>query len=142
LYAGYKFNLPRGQNLGNEQKLQPDQTINYQLPSQLALDTIYLQGTWKSNPDDLKSIEEGSIILGFSASSVNIVASGNNMEVLINDKPISKEQAGSDVKFKNGRAIIEVNEPRLYNVFNGNYGNYKLTLNVQKDFKFNAFTFG
>src|SRR3989344_3785729 len=44
LYAGYGFALNRGQNVGNKEGLQPGKTIDYTLPEQLELDTIYLKG--------------------------------------------------------------------------------------------------
>jgi len=146
LYAGYDFALSRGQNVGNQEGIQPDQTITYSTPTKLNKDVIYLDGTWKANPDDLQAQDSSSIVLDFTAISVNIVADSLSdpieMEVLINDLPISKEQAGDDVEFKDNKAFIKVDEPRLYNVVRGTYGDYKLTLKVEKDFFFNAFTFG
>ncbi len=146
LYAGYDYALKRGQNIGNLEGIQPDQTINYTLPSKLNRDFIYLDGIWKSNSDNLQSQGASSITLQFTASSANIVADSLNkpleMEVMIDDNYLTAEQAGSDVEFKDGRSFILVDEPRLYNVFNGNYGDYKLTLKVKENFSFNAFTFG
>lgn len=147
LYSGYDFALSRGQNIGNTEGIQPDQIITYTLPSKLKRDIIYLDGPWKSNSDNLQSQGISSIILDFTASSVNIVADSTSeqleMEVLINNNPISKEQAGDDIEFKDGKSIINIDKPRLYNVFNGDYGDYKLTLKINSNnFFFNAFTFG
>ena len=79
LYAGYNFALSRGQNIGNQIGLQPDSKTYYPLPDETLKNIIYLEGNWKSNPDDLELISEnGLILLNFMASSVNIVA--NNLE--------------------------------------------------------------
>lgn len=147
LYAGYDFALPRGQNIGNREGIKPGELVTYEKPEKTNKDVIYLEGPWISNPDNLQSQGRSSIIFDFTASSANIVASSqqNNveMEVLINDKYIAKEQAGEDVRFKGDRAVIEIKEPRLYNIVDGNYGDYKLTLKINsKEFSFNAFTFG
>jgi thiol-disulfide isomerase/thioredoxin len=145
LYAGYKFALGRGQNV-NSPGLQPNQVADYSLPTQIPSNAIQLKGKWKSNADDLTSIGSGEIVLNFLASSVNIVTGPipqtQKIQVLINDKPIKKEQAGSDVSFEGDKAFITINNPQLYNVVNGNHGKYKLTLVVEEGFNFNAFTFG
>src|SRR3989344_6119927 len=144
LYSGYDFALSRGQNIGNIEGIQPDQTIAYSLPNNFNKDVIYLDGTWKANNDNLEAIGDSLIVLSFTASSANIVADSledNEMEVLIGDSYISKEQAGSDVEFKDGKSFVKITEPRLYNLFDGEYGDYKLTLKVKEGFSFNAFTF-
>ncbi|MBI2499778.1 redoxin family protein [Candidatus Woesearchaeota archaeon] len=147
-YAGYQFALPRGQNLGNKEGYKPDQIVNYNLPDDISQDRIYLKGKWKNNPDTLQNQdEEGVIILKFTASSVNIVtdntAKSVEVEVFINDKSITKEQAGFDVKFKNNKSFISIDKARLYNVINSKYGTYTLKLTTSsKEFKFSAFTFG
>lgn len=147
LYAGYQFALSRGQNIGNKELLQPEQTIDYKLPEKLNPNIIYLKGKWKSNKEDLQAQDgKSSIVLMFTASSVNIVADSINepleLEVFINDKYV-KEQAGNDISFKDNKSFILIDEPRLYNIFNGEHGSYKLTLTTtSKDFNFNAFTFG
>jgi len=37
---------------------------------------------------------------------------------------------------------MEINRDDLYNVFNGDHGNYLLIIEVEKGFQFNSFTFG
>jgi thiol-disulfide isomerase/thioredoxin len=149
LYAGYEFALPRDQNIGNLLGLVPNITKDYSLPENLKADKIYLEGKWKSNSENLqaKDNEQSSIILMFTAMSVNIVADTLKepleLEVKIGEKYITKEQAGKDVQFKDEKAFIVVDEPRLYNVVNGIYGMYKLKLATKSnDFTFNTFTFG
>lgn len=146
LYAGYDFALPRGQNVGNPGGIRKDEIFDYTLPENLEKDKIYLKGEWKSNPDNLELIsEEGSIVLLFTAESVNIVANSINPQsimVLIDEKLISKIQGGSDIIFFDDISFVTIDKPQLYNIVNGAYGEYKLELKVKKGFSFNAFTFG
>ena len=148
LYAGHSFALSRGQDIGNQKGLQPGETIDYKLPSNIDSSIIYLEGKWKSNPDNLQLIDNtGSITLKFVAGSVNIVADSLSspiiMEVKINDIYISKEQAGSDVIFDNSKSYINIDNPQLYNIVDGEYKNDVLKLIITEgDFTFNAFTFG
>ena len=147
LYAGFDFALPRGQNIGNEGGMRPDDTVMYSIPDEIQSDTIYLDGLWKSNADNLMAAEaQAAVVLGFTASSVNIVADAPNpimLEVYVGDAYVTKEQAGSDVVFEDGRAYILVDKPLLYNVVSGAYGSYTLKLVAKgRGFSFNAFTFG
>lgn len=148
LYAGYNFALSRGQNVGNEEGLQPGAEADYRLPSNMAKDVIYLDGKWQSNEDNLQAkADNASIILKFTAASANIVANTISepvkLEVFVEDKYIQKEQAGADIKFENGKAYALIDTPRLYNVFEGKHGTYTLRLSADSaGFNFNAFTFG
>lgn len=148
LYAGYQFALPRGQNIGNEERLQPEKMVQYELPERLQKDTLYLQGSWKSNADNVEADDENTaLFLNFTASSVNIVADSLNdtplqIEVLVNGQYSSLEQAGTDVQFNNGNSFILVDEPQLYNVIDGEYGQYTLELKVKKGFTLSTLTFG
>lgn len=65
------------------------------------------------------------------------------LEVFINGEYIKKIQAGTGVEFEGEKTFITIDEPRLYNVVEGDYGFYKLKLTIHSiDFTFNAFTFG
>ena len=56
---------------------------------------------------------------------------------------ISKEQAGSDILFEGEKSFILINAPQLYNIIDGNYGEYELRLEIKSNaFTFNSFTFG
>jgi len=130
LYAGYDFSLTRGQNIGNSQGLQPENTIDYSLPENLEKDIIYLEGKWKSNQDDLQAFSDSSIYLKFTGSEANIVigemSDKQEIEVLIDN--VSKK--------------ILIEEPKLYNLYDGKHGAYLLQIKVKSGFNFNAFTFG
>ena len=146
LYVGSDYALPRGQNIGNSGGLQPGKVIDYSLPSTLEKDIIYLGGKWLSNSDNLESKGSGSIVLEFTASSLNIVADAVDkpveMEVMVDGKYLSGDQAGSDVQFDGEKSYVLVDEPRLYNVVSDDLMKSKLELKVPEGFTFNAFTFG
>jgi len=147
LYAGYRYAL-QVRNIGNEQGLRPDEIEDYSLPESRKRDVPYLEGEWLSNPDDLESRddERSSVVLDFTASSVNIVADSKEplmLEVYIDGVYVSEEQAGDDVEFEGGKAFVLIDEPRLYNLIRGDYGSYTLKLSTgSTGFTFNAFTFG
>lgn len=146
LYAGALFALARGQYIGNKKTIEV--TEDYVLPDEFEEDTIYLEGLWTYNADNLQlDGENGQLTLKFTASEANIVASpfkGDEtiLEILIDGKYIDKNSAGSDVQFDNGKAFVVINEDRLYNIYKGSYGKYRLDLKVSEGFSFNAFTFG
>ena len=148
LYAGYGFALERGQDIGNPEGLQPGKTADYALNGQLVNDVVYLDGKWQSNEDNLEAKGDNtSIMLVFTSSSANIVALGQatplKLFVEIDGQPISRDQAGDDVVIENGKSYALITEPRLYNVVNGDYGHYLLTLTPERGgFAFSAFTFG
>ena len=148
LYGGYKFANPRDQTI-NEESFREDKLTDYTLPDNIEKDQLYLDGNWLATSENLRAQddEEASIVLKFTAKSVNIVADSigkpTELEVFINDQYISKETAGDDVQFDGKRAFILIDEPKLYNIFNGDFGVYTLKLKTDsKDFLFNAFTFG
>lgn len=148
LYAGAVFALPREQYIGNKKTSARQE--DYSLPESLnKRNVIYLEGLWTHNADNLQlDADSGIIALDYTASEVNIVASPLErendvlMEVLIDGEHVSIQDAGSDVIFEENKAFIKVDENRLYNVFNGDYGEHRLDLKVSKGFRFNAFTFG
>jgi len=148
LFAGYKFALSRGQNIGNDGGLRPGEVFQYGIPTDVQLNQIYLAGEWESLPDNLRTTgEAGAVILGFVGKEVNIVADSEiteivELEVFINGQYIKEEQAGIDVSFEGEKAIIIIEKPRLYNIFEGDYDVYGLELISSNGFSFNAFTFG
>jgi len=144
-----KFALPRDQFIGNNREILEGKEIEYSIPSNIERDVIYLDGTWINTDDDLRLQDpSGSIVLSYTAKSVNIVAGNLNepviMEVLIDDRYVGEVHAGLDVQFKDGRAFVVVDTPQLYNVYDSNYASRKLELRLVdgEGFYFNAFTFG
>ncbi len=147
LYAGYSFAIPRGQNIGNKEGLRLGETVNYTLPSMLTPHTISLENEWQNTNEYLLSrAGNASINLYYTANAVNIVSNplfgDGEIDVFIDGKYITQTMAGRDVVLDEDRAYVVVNESRLYNVVDGNYGSHLLKLVVEVGFSFNAFTFG
>ena len=148
LYAGYQFALPRGQNIGNEERLQPDTIIQYLFPEMPREDTIYLNGGWKSNSDSLEAVQDNSsLLLVYTAGSLNVVADSLlslpiEVEVLLDGQYVPTGLAGNDLQFKEEKTFMVIDEPRLYNPIDGEYGQHTLELKTKKGMTINALTFG
>jgi thiol-disulfide isomerase/thioredoxin len=146
--------------LGNPEGFHLGQTISYSLPlsSSSALsnpsikpNTIYLEGQWKNNPDNIElQSNTGRILLGYSAKSVNMVVGVNSSDknqsevtVYENNSLISNKSKGIDIG-NNSKFIA--NEPRLYNIVNHkSYSgdNHTLLIDIKgKGFQAYVFTFG
>jgi len=144
IYLGYGFT--RG-NFGNEEGLQPNQIIDYNIPLIVKPNKVYLEGKWKINKDDSELIsEEGRIFLGYDAKVVNVVVgsdAGSEIEVFVDTDSLSESKLGADVEIKDGKSIAIINEERLYNLVDYKYDTGLLELRIKgKGFKINAFTFG
>lgn len=107
--------------------------------------TIYLKGPWKNNPDSMELVgTNGSIVLAYSAKSVNIVAGGKgqlNVRVNGKDNNISNTLKGNDL---DSEGMLNIDGQRLYNIANDkNYGNHVIEINANGNgFKIYTFTFG
>ncbi|TVP40993.1 redoxin family protein [Candidatus Nitrosocosmicus arcticus] len=146
--------------LGNPQGFHLGQTINYFLPlspslsmsnSSIKPNTIYLEGQWKNNPDNVElQSSTGRILLSYSAKSVNMVVGVNSSDksqsqvtVYEDNSLISNKSKGIDIG-NNSKFIA--NEPRLYNIVNHqsySSGNHSLLIDIKgKGFQAYVFTFG
>ncbi|MES2314352.1 MAG: cytochrome c biogenesis protein CcdA [Patescibacteria group bacterium] len=97
---------------------------NFTIPSTLDVNTFYLGGSWDIQREYIKSTStDAQLSFVFKASKMYIVASPSfsssgtaipvKAKVLIDGKPITSAQSGSDVK--NG--IVTIDSSRLYNLF-------------------------
>lgn len=135
------FGAARNQYLANGTSLTNGvQTL--QMPSGVALNSLYLGGTWDFLDQYATNNTAGAkIVYRYNAGNVYFVASASSsvsVEVLQDGKPISSEDAGSDVH--NGK--ITVHESRLYNVVKNAAGAGKHTLELIIDAPgLNAYTF-
>jgi len=144
IYLGYTF--ARG-NFGNSQGLPPEEIVEYKIPAIVNPNKVYLEGTWKINGDDSELLSDvGRIMLGYDAKVVNFVAlseSGSEIEVFFDTHPLDEPKLGADVEIVDGKSIFIVQEGRLYNIVDYQYGPGLLELIIKgKGFKINAFTFG
>jgi len=147
--------------IGNPEGFHLGQTIDYFLPSSYTSssmsnsstkpNTIYLEGKWKNNPDNVElQSNTGHILLDYSAKSVNIVVGVNSSDknesqvtVYENNSLISNKSKGIDIGI-NSKFIA--NEPRLYNIVNhGSYSDDSHILLIEihgKGLQAYVFTFG
>ncbi len=149
IYAGYKF---ARQNLGNEGSFKINQIAEYSLPKEIEDDEFYLEGFWESQPELLRHAgnEKGKIVLRFVGREINIVAEslgneGIDVEILLDGKPLNKENAGQNVEISNGKSLLHVKEAKMYNAVSGKgkYCIYTIEFIVNSpDFSWYAFTFG
>ena len=129
IYFGYEFT--RG-NIGYD-NMKPEEIADYKIPPSPLKNYVYLSGKWKNNADNIELISnEGSILLGFHAKNVNIVAGSENQ---------SKAFVFLDNK---NESVSTVKEFKLYNLANAeNYDNHEIKIDIKgKGFKIYTFTFG
>jgi hypothetical protein len=147
--------------IGNPEGLHSGQEINYFLPSSssstsnsnIKPNTIYLEGQWKSNPDNVElESDTGRILLNYSAKSVNIVAginssdnsqNQNQVTVYENNSLILGNSKGIDI---GNNSEFTIDEPRLYNIVNHqsySSDNHTLLVDIKgKGIQAYVFTFG
>ena len=144
LYFG---NQSSGSSLGNS-VVHSGQIVTYTIPSangSIKHNTIYLEGDWKSNHDNVElQSESGRIILIYSAKAVNLVAGGTGEGMVHEDDSLlSNNSRGVDTK-NDSKFVIDF--PRLYNIVNHQpYDDdfHSLVIDVKgKGFQAYAFTFG
>jgi thiol-disulfide isomerase/thioredoxin len=133
---------------------EPGQILTYNLlPSSISNstikpNTIYLEGKWKNNHDNLElQSDTGHIVLIYSAQYVNLVAGGTGQGIVHEDNSLlSNYSKGVDTANKNDSKFV-IDYPRLYNIVNHHsYDNedvHSLVIDVKgKGFQAYAFTFG
>jgi thiol-disulfide isomerase/thioredoxin len=152
LYFGNQgSNSAVGNSVGT---IQPGQTITYTIPSisnsTIEPNTIYLEGKWKNNHDNVElQSDTGRIVLIYSAKAVNLVAGGTakSQGIVHEDNTLlSNSSKGVDTANKNNSQFV-IDYPRLYNIVNHqSYDDedfHSLVIDVKgKGFQAYVFTFG
>ena len=144
LYFGYQF---PGSSLGNSEGFDRGENVTYDIPSNSSIkpNTIYLDGQWKNNPEnmELNGDTGGRIVLNYTAKSVNLVAGGEgNVTVYEDGNPLASDSKGIDIA---DDSKFTIDGPRMYNIVNHqNYnGSHLLVMDIKgKGFVSFAFTFG
>ena len=113
---------------------------------------VMLAGKWRTDRDGVTSADKegGKADLRYHARSVYAVMSLENAKnpvrvALAQDgSPLSKDNAGADVKLDTQGAYIEVTEPRMYYLIkNPALGSHLLSLTAQgRGFTLHSFTYG
>ena len=147
IYLGYS--LARSP-LGNPQGFQPDKTIGYNLnKSDITLfepDTVYLDGKWKNNKDNIELAgDTGKIFLTYYAKAVNIVAGGSGQKATILDDNQNVVDGSKNLAIDlDENKSVTINQQKLYNIgLHEDYGTRSIEIDVQgKGFQLYTFTFG
>lgn len=128
IYFGYGFSRSQ---LGNPEGLKPGNTVDYMLPESIEKNKFYLEGSWKNNNDDMESMGDGKIVLGYFAKKVNIVAGSDEpVEITIyND--------GEEIK------KLTIKDFGLYDLVSlDSPGEHILRIETEKGLRAFTFTFG
>lgn len=139
IYLGYgKSNgFNEEGNFGGEKK--------FDLPSNRKINQVYLQGLWRQEEEFLKSLEQTKMVLKYMSSAVNIVVHPEggirDIEILIDGGPVSKENAGQDIRIEDGRSYLRVKRPGVYSILDGGKGQKELELRPEENTRLYAFTF-
>ncbi len=113
-YLGYG----RAENFANGTGMATDATTTYSFPGKMADNVWALDGKWRVESQHITSQAAGAALkLNFKAGKVFLVlgtpdGTPINAKIMLNGKPISADQAGSDIK--NGQ--LSVAQHRLYDI--------------------------
>jgi len=126
LYLGYA----RG-NFGNPEGVNRDEPHDYRDPGRHMESTAYLDGRWRVEQESARAEVAGaSLRLRYTAREVNLVMASGAGTVKVQVSLSNGERLGTDVKTIDGRAIVNVERPRMYNLVdndNVNQGALELT---------------
>ena len=139
----------RNNKIGNGALCIPGSCNHYKDPKIYDLNIIYLDGDWIQEKEYLKHEgKKGSLIFSYNAHSINAVLVPDKKEfeviVYLDDKYLTKENAGKDIKFKGKISYVKINKARLHELTRTKKlesHNLRLEAN-SKEFKLYAFTFG
>lgn len=126
LYLGYG----RG-NFGNPEGINRDEPHDYRDPGRHMESTAYLDGRWRVEQESARAEVAGAALrLRYTAREVNLVMAPGAGAVKVQVALSEGERLGTDVKTIDGRAIVNVERPRMYNLVdndNVNQGALELT---------------
>ncbi len=156
IYGGFQRNISsRGLYVFHEQYYEePNRTLSYIDPGDHQNQFMYLQGLWTNGFESIRHARETEnyedyIALKFAATTVNAVIDPEgdeafDVQVTIDGRPLSPEEAGPDVVVAEGRSFFTVTEPRMYEVVAlPEFSIHELNLSSNSDdFALFAFTFG
>jgi len=142
IYCGYL----RNEGLGNGQVCLPGDVCGYVDVKFHKDNVIYLQGDWMQHDEYLEhAAKEGYLALKYTALELNAVMDAEKTakaEILLNNKPLTKEVAGKDVILEGKRSFVIVTHPDLYNLVKGQHGTNEIKIVTGDKLKIFAFTFG
>src|SRR5579862_6254795 len=112
LYLGYA----RG-NFGNPEGITRDEPHDYRDPGRHMESMAYLDGRWRIEQESARAETAGAALrLRYTAREINLVmapgADAGRVQVSLSEG----ERIGADVKTVDGRTIVNVDRPRMYNL--------------------------
>lgn len=125
------FGAARNENLANG---TPGQKGEQKLifPGSINLNELNLVGSWNLQDEFAETTApDNKIIFRYSARDVYFVASSrapNKVVVLRDGAPLTKDTAGSDIIFANGKSYLLISEDRLYSIISDRFGSGEHTL--------------
>jgi len=113
LYLGHQ----RGQ-FGNPQGVEAGYPHDYRDPGVRMEGMVYLDGKWSVGDESSEAVgDNASIAIRYTAKEVNLVmAPSAEGPICVELTLEGEQQAGHDSRADNGRAVIEVDRPRMYNL--------------------------
>ncbi len=151
LYLGFL----RGR-VGNSDRFVPNNESVFEDVGEKEEDVAYLHGHWEMAGESIRhtralAVPNEFVAVRYSAFSVNVVArpilSGRKKQsqfiVELDGQPLPEDMAGDDVVFKDGVAVVQVKEARMYNLIDsGTYHHGTLKIKTASDnLELFAFTF-
>jgi len=122
-----------------------DGKIDFDSPAidSLALNDFAFDGTWEVFDDGATALDDGAINFKFQAKNVFLVLGSSKgtqpIEVILDGKPVSAQNAGSDVK----DGVAQISNERLYRLVElPEAGQHTLSLRIAPGISGYAFTFG
>jgi thiol-disulfide isomerase/thioredoxin len=134
----------------NHLDTKPNKVEVFKAPEKLEQDKLYFDGPWKIMREHAEpgGHELSGLLINYQAKEVNLVIrpqAETGFKVLVeqDNKPIAKEDRGSDIMEENNKTFLLINEPRMYNIINNSkFGHFTLRLSSDNpSFGAYAFTF-
>lgn len=128
----------------NEEGNHPG-TKDYKLPKNRSREEVYLKGRWDQKKDFIEAKKCSEVRFTVELSELDLVADPNNglrdIEIFINGKTISEEQAGEDVRIEENRSYVRINNPGIYNLVEAEVQDSEITLVVDGKTKLFALSY-
>ena len=143
VYAG----KTRNKGLGNSPAITRNDIDEYLDNGSYIPGIINLQGPWKQHKESLEYLgpdQKGWIALKYYAQEVNVVMSGVGIaEVLLNNFPILAHSAGKDIIFQDGKSLVKLEGPDMYNLIkHTDFSSSLITIKPFNEMKVYSYTFG
>jgi peroxiredoxin len=139
----------RNPGIGNDMECEALKACSYIDDQSHDPDVIYLQGSWFQDLQFLQHADTaiGHLSLRYQAREVYAVLASDapmDVEVLLDDQPMSEGNAGQDIIFRDGRSWLHLDRNDMYYLVRSSelLGHELKMLVLAEGFRVYAFTFG